>query len=189
MVKLRTAELHQKVRELEGRDIVQQYLLKVHSTDEFLNTLLTVVVDVCRVDCAAYFTVNDGDEIERLALQTMTEGADIGGDAVFARIKSCLSLLNRDGDSWDGLIQIFQEGDNVYGVAPVATESKFFGVLVVSRHGSTLISESEMSTVAGFAAQGAIGINDCHVQEQFSDIQTSLDDVLNCFADSDKAKL
>jgi response regulator RpfG family c-di-GMP phosphodiesterase len=46
MVKTRTQELHQKVHELEGRDRIQQYLLRVHPLDELLSTVLAVVVDV-----------------------------------------------------------------------------------------------------------------------------------------------
>lgn len=183
MVKTRTAELHQKVRELEGRDTIQQYILRVHPLDELLNTVLTVVVDVCGLESASYFMVSDNDKITKLASYTAGEDAGIEAMDVTAQIRSYLAQLEGDEEMRERRSQIFKAGDNEYGLAPVATGAKFFGVLVVSRHGGLAITESQMNTVAGFALQAAIGINDCQIQDQFADIQTSLDDVLNGISD------
>lgn len=185
MVEARTAELSQKVRELEGRDTIQQYLLQVHPLDEFLGVLLTVVVDVCGLDCASYFEVGDDKEIKQLASHGNSESACDRFTDLSAQISSRLSLLNGNGDTQEGGNQRFTEDGNEYGLVPVVKGNKFFGVLAVSRCESLPLTDSEMTSVAGFALQAAIGINDCNVQDQYGDIQTSLDDVLSGITDLD----
>lgn len=185
MVKARTAELHQKVLELEGRDKIQQYLLHVHPLGELIDIVLSVVAEVCGMDAVSYFAVSDAGEIKNVA----SFGEDVEGSLtkcnIPAQIRSRLSLLKGDGDDQKGEVQIVKEGGNEYGFAPVATRGKLFGVLVVSRSSDRPIDEADMSVVVGFALQAAIGINDCQVQDQFGDIQASLDDVLSDFAELD----
>jgi len=71
------------------------------------------------------------------------------------------------------------QGDGAcHALVPVATASQFFGVLVASRPPERPLLAGEMATIAGFAMQAAIGVNDCHVHDHYDEIQTSLDDVL-----------
>jgi len=177
MVRLRTAELRQKVRELEGRDTIQQLLLRVHPLDELLSTLLAVVVDVCAVERASYYTLAE-DSIERLATWAGEDGVDLSANDAEAQIRSRLAGLMDTGQGGVGQGQTFRHGGIECGLAPVSTGSKFFGVLAVFRRDDKPLAEAEMATVLGFALQAAIGINDCQVQDQFGDIQASLDDVL-----------
>ncbi len=181
MVKVRTQELHQKVHELEGRDTIQQYLLRVHPLDELLDTVLTVVVDVCGLTFAAYYAIGEDGVIKRLAVHAASKDKmaelEIGADA--AQIESRLPLLRQEGEGGGGSRgQAFQGDLAAYGLVPVATESKFFGVLVASRPHDQPFTDPEMTTIASFAMQAAIGVNDCHVHDHYDDIQTSLDDVL-----------
>jgi hypothetical protein len=60
----------------------------------------------------------------------------------------------------------------------VATGAKFFGVLVAMTVQDRPLTDPEMATIASFAMQAAIGVNDCHVHDHYDDIQVSLDDVL-----------
>lgn len=186
MVKARTQELRQKVHELEGRDLIQQYLLRVHPLDELLKTVLEVVVDVCRLDTAAYYAVRDDGAIERLAVYTPPAGQStvIDDGAVVPQIQSRLPQLRRaveEGSGGGG--QVFDDGQAIYGLAPVATGSKFFGVLLACRPQQQPFTDSEMSAMISFAMQSAIGINDCHVHDHYDDIQASLDDVLRGITD------
>lgn len=182
MVKARTQELHQKVHELEGRDRIQQYLLRVHPLDELLQTVLTVVVDVCRLSGAAYYAIGKDGGLERLArhaaLAATEEDPDQG--AIAGHIAARLPLLRQEIDegSEGGRGQSFHDQLAVYALAPVATGSKFFGVLVASRPLDQAFTATEMVTLASFAMQAAIGINDCLLHDHYDDIQTSLDDVL-----------
>jgi CheY-like chemotaxis protein len=184
MVRVRTQELRQKVRELEGRDTIQQYLLHVHPLDELLQTVLKVIVDVCGLDFAAYYTVGDDDTVNRLALHSASAEVSTLGfeeNAVVPQIQSRLPLLRVavDEGAEGGGCQVFENERTIYGLAPVATGNNFFGVLVACRHRHQRYSQSELGTMMSFAMQAAIGINDCHFHDHYDDIQTSLDDVLS----------
>lgn len=187
MVQIRTRELHQKVHELEGRDTVQQYLLRVHPLDELLQTVLTVVVDVCGLDGAAYYAVGEDGAVDRLAGYAAPEGgADVEDGAVVGQIESRLPSLRiavEEGMGGDRG-QIFADERATYGLAPVATGSKFFGVLVARRPQQRPFTDFDMGAVVSFAMQAAIGINDCHIHDHYDDIQASLDDVLSGITES-----
>jgi GAF domain-containing protein len=100
--------------------------------------------------------------------------------AIAGHIEARLPLLRQEIDegSEGGRGQSFHDQLAVYVLAPVATGSKFFGVLVASRPHDQSFSASEMTAIASFAMQAAIGINDCRLHDHYDDIQTSLDDVL-----------
>lgn len=185
MVTTRTQELHQKVRELEGRDTIQQYLLRVHPLDELLRTVLSVVVDVCGLAGAAYFASDEDGVISCVSSHTAGDGQwPAADDARLAGlIASHLPLLREtDGQgAVSGGGHVVPAESASYGLLPVATGSKFFGVLVAGRQPERPLLESDMVTLAGFAMQAAIGVNDCQLHDHYDDIQTSLADVLKDF--------
>lgn len=181
MVKTRTQELHQKVHELEGRDRIQQYLLRVHPLPELLQTVLAVVVDVCGLDGVAYYAVGEDDSLERLAVDAAGNGGEMVDGAAVAQIQARLPQLRLAlaENAAAGGAQVFADGGAIYGLAPVATGSKFFGVLAGRRPQSRPFTDAELGAMVSFAMQAAIGVNDCHVHDHYDDIQTSLDDVLS----------
>ena len=182
MVQTRTLELHQKVRELEGRDRIQQYLLAVHPLEELLAQVLAVVVEICQVDGAAYYGMDA--EVGRLVRAASCEAA--GGnwpdETLDEAIAGLLSPVSSPTDK--GLAaaepseQLLAHGQFVYALTPVAKGDKTFGLLVARRPPAQPFSAAERHTLASFAMQAAIGINDCHIQDHYGDIQASLDDVL-----------
>ena len=186
MVKVRTQELHQKVRELEGRDPIQQYLLRVHPLNELLEALLTVLVDVCGLAGAAYYAVGEDDSLKCLAVHSSSQenAAALETSAVAIQIESRLPLLRQEGEG-GGVSrgQAFQDDLAAYGLVPVATGSKFFGVLAASRSQGGPFTDPELATITSFAMQAAIGVNDCHVHDHYDDIQASLDEVLSGIAE------
>lgn len=186
MVKARTSELDQKVRELEGRDQIQQYLLRVHSLGELLEMVLTVVAKVCGLDGAAYYATEAEGAIERQAFFAAPEGQQLDGterEAVESEIQACLPRLSSAGlEGSAGGSQVFAHAHGLYALAPVATSSQFLGVLLARRPPNQPFTETELDTLLGFAMQTAIGIKDCHVHDHYDDIQSSLADVLNEFS-------
>ena len=180
MVRSRTQELHQKVRELEGRDTIQQFLLHVHPLADVLQTVLTVVVDVCGLSAAAYYAVGDDGVIDCLAARVVAPAEQQAlQEEVAPLLHAALPRLREEGPGEaGGGGQMVQGEAACYALVPVATASKFFGVLVASRPPERPLLAGEMATIAGFAMQAAIGVNDCHVHDHYDEIQTSLDDVL-----------
>jgi len=188
MVKARTQDLRQKVRELEGRDTIQQFLLCLHPVTDLLQTILAVVADVCQVQCAAYYAVShdesDGeDEAERLALH-VANGEDQPPwgeitiiDEIFTRLPALRASLGNDHKA----IEVFSHQGLTISLTPVTTGNQFFGVIVGCRAQGQPFNEGELSALLGFAMQAAMGLKDCQVHEHYDDINSSLDDVLNEF--------
>lgn len=187
MVETRTQELHQKVHELECRDTIQQFLLRVHPQDELLKTVLTVVGDVCGLERAAYYAVGEDGTLDCLASCAAAEGSspEIDDGVVAAQIQALLPGLRLavEEGAGGGESHVFEVGLAFYAVAPVATGSNFFGVLLGRRSLERPFTDSELGALLSFAMQAAIGINDCHVHAHYDDIQTSLDDVLSGYRD------
>ncbi|MDD5759425.1 MAG: response regulator [Desulfobulbaceae bacterium] len=187
MVKIRTQELHQKVHELEGRDTIQQFLLSVHPLEELLQTVLTVVVDVCGLDAAAYYAVSEENMLERLAVCSSPAGKEqtIEDNAVLPLIQSRLPLLSLAvADGGGG--QVFDDEQVRYGLTPVAKGSQLFGVLLAKRSQGEPFSEAERASMLSFARQAAIGIKDCHVHNNYDTILNSLDGILEGIKDFDE---
>ena len=182
MVQTRTLELHQKVKELEGRDRIQQYLLAIHPLAELLAQVLAVVVEVCQVDGAAYYAMDDG--VGRLVRAASLEAAD--GRWLDETVDEAIAALTADVASSTAEClasaepsdRILAHGQFVYALTPVGKGEKTFGLLVARRPPARPFSTAERRTMASFAMQAAIGINDCHIQDHYGDIQASLDDVL-----------
>lgn len=188
MVQTRTEELHQKVRELEGRDTIQQYLLSVHTLTDFLQTVLRVVVDICQADCAAYYAVshNDSDsedQADRLAHLAANGDTPPPWEetTVTREIFDQLPNFRANLANEHKAMHPFSHKDLTLYLTPVATGEQFLGVLVVCRSQALPFSEREITTLLGFAMQAAMGIKDCQLHDHYDDINTSLDDILSEF--------
>jgi FixJ family two-component response regulator len=170
----RTRALRQIVRELQGRDRIQQYLMEIHPLPELLATILVEVNDLASSGGCAFF-LQSGDE---------------GMDPVPAAAIDFDARLDSEG--FEPLAQAVRQAataDNppnltttlarhTYAVMPVRKGSKKFGALVVKKDGETPFHENRLQNFASFANQAAIDIHDCRLQENFDDIEASLDDVL-----------
>ena len=184
MVQARTLELSQKVHELEGRDRIQHYLLQIHPLDELLQTVLEVVAEVCQVEAADYYGVEEGgDRLVRVATRALGEShLDQGVDEAITALMAPLlvpSVETGPGPAGaGGCERLLRHGQFVYCLAPVTKGDRVFGLLSLRRPQAQPFTEAEMRTVAGFAMQAAIGINDCQLNDHYGDIQASLDDVL-----------
>jgi CheY-like chemotaxis protein len=173
-VQERTRELQQVVRELRGRDRIQRYLMEVHPLPDLLKTVLTVIVDVAQLAGAAFF-LQEGDgalAVVPAAAVNFNDMQDSGKGPLLAEKARHVSEAGEPARA-TALI-----APCTYGIVPVRKGSRKFGVLVVKKEGERDFQENEISTLAGFAGQAAIGISDCRLQDSFDDIEASLDDVL-----------
>lgn len=185
MVQTRTLELRRKVQELEGRDRIQQYLLQVHPLAELLQTVLAVVMEVCQVEGAVFYGLEEGRLVRLASCDTNGVPGEQGEDEVIVAALSPLLLLpgleGQGSAAVNPSARLLPHGQVVYGLVPVAKGDTLFGVLALRRPLSQPFTASEVRTMEGFAIQAAIGINDCHMHDHYDDIQASLDDVLADF--------
>ena len=177
MVQSRTEELRQKVRELEGRDKLQQYLLEVHPLDELLAKALTVVAEVCQTDGLAYYTPSAaGEALSRLASRDGDSGP-LSPESEAAIMPALTRILAASGQE-ELEPQVVHQPGFTCCLMPVARGGQVFGILAARRPEARPFGEEGARTIAAFAQQVAIGVNDCGLQDRYDSIQTSLDDVL-----------
>ncbi len=172
-VEERTIELHRKITELKGRDHIQQYLLAVHPLPKLLNTVLEVVIDVTSADGAAFYMFNAGhDAPKQIAAINF---AELEFDSTNSPLT--IALLNAARpDNQDSHLINFEERDHI--IVAIHKGKKQIGTLVVRATQDSRFTENDLHTITSFGQQAAIGINDSRLQENFDEIETSLDDIL-----------
>jgi len=170
-VEERTAKLRQMIKELEGRDRIQQYLLAVHPLPELLRTVLEVIVEVTGGNGAAFYLFESGGETLSQKAGLDFEELEISKDnSPLAR--ALLKTAKADEEK----AIIINDSDG-YAIVPVHKDQQKLGVLVVKTNGDTF-NEDKLRAITSFGQQAAIGIKDSRLQENFDDIETSLDDLL-----------
>ena len=175
-VEERTRELLQKVRELEGRDLIQQYLLTMHPLEELLQTVLKVVVNVTGVKGAAIYMTDDSGK--HVPGKKATHG--FGDELIGLQDALLVQTIKKTIDSGKPESCRFDEKKNksLFWVTPINKGNKKFGALVVKCSSDNPLSSEMSHTITGFAMQTAIGINDSRMHDNLDDIGASLDDVL-----------
>lgn len=170
----RTKALRQMVRELQGRDRIQQYLMEVHPLQELLETILAEVNDLASSGGCAFFLLADDERPDPVpaAAVNFDERLDAEGFEPLAQAVRQAATADNPSDLTTFLAK------HCFAVIPVRKGSKKFGALVVKKDEETSFHENRLQTFASFANQAAIGIHDCRLQENFDDIEASLDDVL-----------
>lgn len=185
-----THDLQIKVKELEGRDRIQQHLLTIHTLEETLQVVLEVIVEVLSVDAAViHLASDDGELVPAAAIGT----ADGEGQTPAHRLKE---LSNRSihktvitrclekGEPVHIDAKTVKQGDETFEIAPFAVvpivkAEKRLGAIEVDRRGNrSVISADEVKTIQSFAMQAAVAISDSKMQDNLPDLEANLDDVL-----------
>ncbi len=169
-VRQRTAELESKVRELKGRDRVQRFLMTIHPLEELLHEILTVIIEVCGVNGAAFYILENDAVTEIKAAINFTE-IEAGG---LSPARAADKLIENNEE------KMFLETDDIlYCLLPVKKNDEALGVLAVEREAARPLSAAELHTLSIFCVQAAIGIKDCRLYDSYDDIESSLDNILN----------
>jgi len=171
----RTRALRQIIRELEGRDRIQQYLMEVHPLNELLQTILAVVHDVITIAGCAFFLRADDDRPDPAPAAAINFDERLDTDHQQALAEAVRQAITADEPGNPTTMA----GQYSYVAVPVRKGSNKFGALVAKKEGETPFHENTLRTFISFANQAAIGIHDCKFQENFDDIEASLDDVLS----------
>ena len=178
-----TEVLKVKVRELEGRDRIQQHLLAVHPLEETLQTVAEVVAEVVE---------GDGVHIHLLNKESgqLEEGVSIGAND-----------RGRQRDKFQQRIfaKVIEEGEAVrlkkkkvrlegetrnlvpFAAVPILRGSECLGIIEVEKEQG--LKASEVGSVLSFALQAAVAICDSQLRDDIPELQGGLDEVLEQISD------
>jgi CheY-like chemotaxis protein len=180
-----TAQLERKVKELEGRDRIQQHLLSIHPLDETLSTVIEVITQVLQADSVIIHLCED-------TLLPVRAGQSAGGflsaeavDAlrfriphsqVVQRVLERNQTLNFKGG------QLTLDGKSYtvgpFAAVPIPKGQEVLGVVEVHRQDFPL-DDVGIETLTGFALQAAVAVSDSRLQAGIPQWESDLDDVLD----------
>jgi DNA-binding response OmpR family regulator len=168
-VEERTAELQQKVRELEGRDRIAQHLLTYHSLDETLTLVLEVCSEIAGVSTGCIHLKAEESFVVRAAIQegqpvsTQDLGrAPISTSEMSERIKDTSPVRTDDGKIW----------------IPIPGNSGIETLGAIEVEGSEEVADEALEALASFALQTAVAITDAQVHENAGKWKDQLDEIL-----------
>lgn len=182
-VEERTREIQYKVKELEGRDQIQQHLVTMHPIEETLQLVVDVIMDVVKLSLAAiYLLDHETSELEQK--QIAPDEIIINGEVV----KEFLEYVKTSkGPKGGKLAGVFSTGgapqDAFVGALPIQNAEKLYGVLLVCTTKSNGLSETEVRTLTGFCEQTTIALKDSEMANNIPDIGADLDSLLRGLAD------
>lgn len=177
-----TEELHQKVRELEGRDRILNHLLTIHSLENTLHTALEVICDVVGSEHAAIYLPDEGGTLQRAATIDRRKHRE-GHDS-----KICATDRHFQDEK---ISEVFSSG-TAYN-ATTATSPSAFAAIPVMKNETCLavvgvnrcknhFSPHEMKTIGRFMVHIAIAISDSMIQQDLPAWEETLDDILRGIA-------
>lgn len=175
VVQERTHALERKVRELEGRDRIQQLLLTMTPLDEFLKQILDEIGRLPSVAGGAFLLLEEGGDEVRVACETaFFKDGKIDREAVIAKTahcaKTCTPALYRCDCS-------MSPGGMAF--IPLIKGERRFGVLALRlRENDTLPADDEAS-VRALATLALIGIGDARIHDNLDEIDQNLDSLLD----------
>ena len=175
VVEERTRELNQKVRELEGRDRINEHMLTVHAVEQTLALVLEVICDVLQVDRALVYLKKD---------DLLQPAAAIGwlDDQLHERADNLVS-----SPGWtEALAQVEQQlqpaiatDDHDYLLAPMTRRGQILGLIEVQCAASRRPpEEADLRTLNSLALQASVAIQDAQVRLDPAQWQDELDEAI-----------
>ena len=187
-----TEQLRQKVKELEGRDRIQQHLLTIHPLEETLQTVLEVTVDVVGVDNAVIHLLDEsGRSLRPVAgIGDLVAGQPGCSLSNLAKRPAHAQVFQEALDRGDpvnvsgGIVRVGEEDIEVcpFAAVPILKGGQRFGVIEVDRSTTgTPIGEDELRTILNFGLKAAVAISDSQLKEDLPKWEVDFDDVLRGF--------
>ena len=185
-----TEALGLKVKELEGRDRITQYLLAVHGLEETLELVLEVISDTLEMDQAVVY-LRDREGFRAAAAIGVGEAGrvltreELGGieptpthQRAFAESAERVEPVNVTDPQEPSVAP--------FAVVPVSRDGEVLGLIAVDRHRRAVaLEDGEVRAVASFALQVAIALHDAQIQGDYNRWKGRLDDVLKGVEETD----
>ena len=183
-----TKILQQKVKELEGHDLIQQHLLTIHPLEETLGKVMHIICDVVQAERTEIYLADSAGGGYFLATVGETHEAETVSVAMGAKVNddNVIAVLNRalqNGEtltlSDDGNIIEEGSGEQITRiVAPIPKGDTSLGAVVVYKKDP---NDSDIQTITSFAMQAAVAISDSQMNKLLPDLESALDDILADF--------
>ena len=174
LVAERTRQLRLRVKELEGKDRIAECLLSYHGLDETLTRVVEVVTEILDVRQAGlYLTGAEG--LRRVALVESAEGrAPVVSTLPIDETLETRALVER---ACTGAVA--QVADPARRAAvPILRDGKVLGVIEVVATEAQTFGDGDLNTLASFALQAAVAIQDAQVRQDPEAWHEQLDEVL-----------
>jgi len=187
-------QLQTKVKELEGRDRIQQHLLEVHSLEETLRTVLEVIVEVVGVDAVVLHLIDKETGKIEAAAAIGTAGGE--GHMPSHRLGELMDrplypdVIRKVVDKHEPAryraqqVKIGEETVSLpsFVIVPFYKGEDCVGVFEVDRRVSgEAIKDGEVKTVQNFAMQAAVAVIDSQMRDDLPSLEAGLDDLLKDF--------
>lgn len=177
----RTQELRARVAELEGKDRIAEHMLTMHTLDETLSLVLQIVEDVLKIERAAIYLPH-ADGLTPAAAIT-AGGAPITGTAL-----EIWAIPAERAASFDQVRQsrtpvVAETGGVTCALVPILRDQDVLGVLQVEGLPTGAAPDVTVRTLASFALQAAIALQDAQIRQDPAAWQDQLDEVLEIDAE------
>ncbi len=174
-------DLQLKVKELEGRDTILQYLLTIHTFDEIINLILEVLGSLNLYDkILIYVTDTDKNKMVPKAGITVEEGESLFLKDEIGHFPELpvLKIAKDDRSILEGTSPLNKINEHsIY--LPIEKDRKCLGALLVDNSQSKKKLElTELKTLSGFTSLAALAINEQVVSDSLPDIHSQIDDFL-----------
>lgn len=179
-----TEELRQKLKELEGRDLIQQQLLTFHPLEETLQIVLEVINDIIQPDISAVYL---GETCDRKAIKSLAsphaEGENLWKTAGRPLDDALGNVCNRHKPvmTVKRLPACFEKEEAELSLVaiPLIKGETCRGHIVAARwRKPTLFSEDEARVLENLAGLAAIAIRDAQLHDNLPQLEESIDSVL-----------
>lgn len=159
----RTKALEAKLKELEGRNLLQEHLLTIHPLEETLSVVMQVVKDVLSADGVCVYLNGKQNDFEIFGRKDRAESGV--GELLMAKLQE--TIHQRKPCCFNKCTEPFLfEGPTI--LMPILSQEECLGVIEVQNTNNPF-SADDITALQGFSMQAALGIRDSKLQDQMPD--------------------
>jgi|SaaInl4_150m_RNA_FD_contig_111_149999_length_8633_multi_2_in_0_out_0_7 CheY-like chemotaxis protein len=153
LVAMRTRTLEEKLKELEGRNILQEHLLTIHPLENTVEMVRYVIAGVMEIDVVRIYLLEESGDLAVFGDEDLSEeGARSGPACGLQKAVEDVVFLKkpvRSSDDYPMVVVPIVNGDDCMGAIEVNT-------CLCKRP----LMENDVEVLCGFALQAAVGIRD-----------------------------
>lgn len=185
-VEERTRDLLRKMKELEGRDRIQQLLLTVHPLEEVLQTVLEVIIGVTGVHTAAVHLLETDDALKTAAAAELRNQEAVKAEAgrpLPPELEKIFRSVLRKNEPLLSRVGASGKGKPVPGraVVPVFKGGQPLAVIEVQKRDP--FTGEDLQAVLSYGMQAAIAISDARLKASLPSSEADLDEFLRSLKD------
>lgn len=159
----RTKALEAKLKELEGRNLLQEHLLTIHPLEETLSVVMQVVQDVLCADDVCVYLNGKQNDFEIFGRKDRV-GAGVS-ELLMAKLRE--TIHKREPYCFNKCTEPFIfSGQTI--LMPILSQEECLGVIEVQNTNNPF-SPDDMIALQGFSMQAALGIRDSKLRDQMPD--------------------